>query len=443
MEPVIQMRELSHFYGTGSLRRQVLHNLSADFMPGEIVILTGPSGSGKTTILTLAGALRSVTHGSLLTLKRELKNAGKNTLLQVRKQIGFIFQAHNLINALTSVQNVQMSLEMDRSVSAAEANERCHAILAAVGLADHAHKRPNELSGGQRQRVAIARALVRQPLLVLADEPTAALDKKSGREVVDLLQSLAKQRGCTILLVTHDNRILDIADRIMTLEDGRLTSFTSGMTANTDNLLTAFAEIHRKGDLARQVSDISDEAFLQFLEKATEEFAGFLGTMDLANQRASTALFDEVLEAVTLRVRMLLGADRATIYLVDDNKQELYSKVAHHVGEEPLEIRVSIHTGIAGRVALTGEVLNIPDAYESPFFLPSVDRETGYRTKSVLCMPIRDRAGKVFAVAQLLNKEDGQAFSADDERRFVTFAGPLGIILESCCRLAAGAQQIS
>jgi adenylate cyclase len=128
---------------------------------------------------------------------------------------------------------------------------------------------------------------------------------------------------------------------------------------------------------------------------------------------------------------------------VDKTSQELYSKVAHHEGEEPLEIRVPMLSGIAGQVATTGEVLNIPDAYDSPHFFPSVDRETGYRTRSVLCMPIRNRAGEVFAVAQLLNKEGGRAFSPEDERRFRTFAEPLGIILESCCRFAAQVRETS
>ena len=152
---------------------------------------------------------------------------------------------------------------------------------------------------GQKQRVAIARALVRQPKIILADEPTAALDKKSGREVVELLQNLAKQQGCAILLVTHDNRILDIADRILTLEDGRISSFTSGMIANTGHLLAAFAQLHHKGDLVRRVNELSDQDFIHLLEQVTSEFEQFLQSIELADHEALEALLDQVLEAVT------------------------------------------------------------------------------------------------------------------------------------------------
>src|SRR5262249_48774983 len=155
---------------------------------------------------------------------------------------------------------------------------------------------------------AIARALVRQPKIILADEPTAALDKKSGREVVELLHNLAKQQGCAILLVTHDNRILDIADRILTLEDGRLSSFTAGLIANTGHLLTAFSQLHRKGDLVKRVNELSDQDFIRLLEQVTSEFEQFLQSIELADHEALEALLDQVLEAVTLKIRTLLKA---------------------------------------------------------------------------------------------------------------------------------------
>jgi putative ABC transport system ATP-binding protein len=222
-EPVIAMTGLNHYFGSGNLRKQILFNLQIEIMPGEVVIMTGPSGSGKTTLLTLIGALRSAQEGSLRVLGNELRSASTNTLIRVRRQTGYIFQAHNLLNALTAHQNVLMSMQLHAKISAAAARHRATAILEAVGLGDHLHRYPNQLSGGQKQRVAIARALVSQPKLVLADEPTAALDKKSGRDVVELMRQLAQQQGCTILMVTHDNRILDIADRLIEMEDGYLS----------------------------------------------------------------------------------------------------------------------------------------------------------------------------------------------------------------------------
>jgi len=435
MEPIITIRNVNHYFGTGQLRKQILFDLSADIFPGEIVINTGPSGSGKTTLLTLVGALRSVEEGSLRTLNQELNGATTATLVRVRKSIGFIFQAHNLLDSLTACQNVQMSLELDQSFPKSKVRERCVAMLDAVGLAERVDYYPQQLSGGQKQRVAIARALVGQPKIILADEPTAALDKKSGREIVEILHQLAKQQGCSILMVTHDNRILDVADRILTLEDGRISSFTSGIVANTSHLLNAFAQLHRKGDLVRHVTNLSDRQFIEMLEHVTSEFELLLRTVDLGNQVAMEALIDQVLEAVTLKIKELLRADRATLYLVDREKEQLWSKIAHHVGDKPLEIQIPINSGIAGRVAVTGETLNIPDAYSHPDFNPGIDQESGYRTRSILSMPIYDRGKKVFAIAQLLNKDDGQPFNTEDEQKFREFAHPLGIILESCTRL--------
>lgn len=200
----------------------VLVDVNLDVYKGEIVILMGPSGSGKTTLLTLIAGLRSVQERSVKVFGQELYGASKQQLVKIRRQIGFIFQSHHLLESLTAEQNVRMSLRLHEEISMAERTARCAAILTAVGMGDRANYYPENLSGGQQQRVAIARALVSQPQLVLADEPTAALDSKSGRDVVEIMQRLAKEQGCTILLVTHDNRILDIADRIVRMEDGHL-----------------------------------------------------------------------------------------------------------------------------------------------------------------------------------------------------------------------------
>lgn len=224
VKPVISVRNLSHYFGQGSLRKQVLFEINLDIYPGEVVLMTGPSGSGKTTLLTLICGLRSPQQGSLKLLDRELMGANTEQLIQVRRQIGYIFQAHNLLKSLTALQNVQMSLQLHSHISPAERSEKAAQMLEGVGLGERSDYYPNDLSGGQKQRVAIARALVSHPKVVLADEPTAALDSKSGRDVVTLMQKLAKEQGCTILMVTHDSRILDIADRIISMEDGVLVS---------------------------------------------------------------------------------------------------------------------------------------------------------------------------------------------------------------------------
>ncbi|GAX38435.1 DevA family ABC transporter ATP-binding protein [Nodularia sp. NIES-3585] len=222
-EPVIAIKNLNHYYGKGALKKQILFDINLEVYPGEIVIMTGPSGSGKTTLLSLIGGLRSVQEGSLKFLGVEMFGASQNRLVQIRRNIGYIFQAHNLLGFLSATQNVQMAVELNNNMSANEAIAKSQAMLGAVGLQDKVTYFPESLSGGQKQRIAIARALVNSPPLVLADEPTAALDKQSGRDVVEIMQGLAKEQGTSILLVTHDNRILDIADRIVEMEDGLLT----------------------------------------------------------------------------------------------------------------------------------------------------------------------------------------------------------------------------
>lgn len=223
MSPIVSIRNLIHCFGKGALQRQVLHDVNLDLHAGEVVILEGPSGGGKTTLLTLIGALRSVQAGSLKILEQELNGASKGRQIQIRNQIGFIFQAHNLLACLKAWENVSTSLKLHRHIPPRDYRRRAVDILGSVGLADQVDKYPENLSGGQKQRVAIARALVSYPKLVLADEPTASLDSKTGRDVVEIMQALAREEGCTVMLVTHDNRILDIADRILHMEDGRLT----------------------------------------------------------------------------------------------------------------------------------------------------------------------------------------------------------------------------
>lgn len=219
----VRVSELNHSYGSGELAKQVLFDNHLELARGEIVIMTGPSGSGKTTLLTLIGALRTVQNGSLRVAGHELSGMNSSERVDVRRNIGFIFQAHNLFGSLTAFQNVRMSLELS-GLDPGTMKSRVEQMLETLGLGHRIHYKPDSLSGGQRQRVAIARALVGKPKIILADEPTAALDKKSGRDVVDLLRKFAREEQSTILMVTHDNRILDVADRIVNMVDGRIIS---------------------------------------------------------------------------------------------------------------------------------------------------------------------------------------------------------------------------
>jgi putative ABC transport system ATP-binding protein len=223
ISPVVSIQHLNHAYGTGNLRKPILLDINLVLNPGEIVILRGPSGSGKTTLLTLIGALRSLQDGYLSILGYDLRGVSKQQLIKIRQQIGFIFQLHHLLDCLTLQENVGIALKLHPHIPLPERRVRSVNILAEVGLGEYVNYYPRSLSGGQKQRAAIARALVTNPKLVLADEPTASLDSHNGREVVRLIQHFATDKGCAVLLVTHDNRILDVADRIVYMEDGRLS----------------------------------------------------------------------------------------------------------------------------------------------------------------------------------------------------------------------------
>jgi putative ABC transport system ATP-binding protein len=242
---LIAVENVSYAFGKGALKKQILFDISTEVAAGEIIILTGPSGSGKTTLLTLIGALRAAQDGSVKILGEELRGAKEKDLVRIRRQIGYIFQSHNLLDSLSVEQNVRMALQLGRKrseLSNAESLQRIQEVLARVGLEDHLHKKIGQLSGGQRQRVAIARALVNKPAIILADEPTASLDKQSGRDVVDLIQQLAREEGASVVLVTHDNRILDVADRILNLEDGRVQSLSEAVADEAGRMLEILSQ---------------------------------------------------------------------------------------------------------------------------------------------------------------------------------------------------------
>lgn len=430
----IVVRELNHAFGKGQLRKQILFDISTEIPAGEIVIVTGPSGSGKTTLLTIVGALRSAQSGSVRVLGEELCEAKPRTLERVRRQIGFIFQRHNLLEALTAQQNVELGLRVTGKVQAAEMGRRAREMLDAVGLGEHLDKRPEQLSGGQRQRVAIARALVAEPSMLLADEPTASLDSKSGREVVDRMQALARSKGTTILLVTHDNRILDVADRVVHLEDGRLETFTNAVISNTRQMMHMLAENQQKKPLEEKVASMDEAAFRASLAELTKQSQQFLEATKMAEDEAVKSMLERALRAFTLRLVHLINAERASLMLVDEANQELVIRVSQDLSVLS-DVRIPLGKGIAGAAAQSGQTIRIDDAYSDPRFNPEIDKQSGFRTRSILCMPLRDQSGNVFAVTQLLNRRDGKPFDDADEEQFTHLAASLGVVLETLHRL--------
>ena len=220
--PLLAIQKLAHSVGEGTLKKQILADINLTIYPGEIVILTGASGSGKTTLLKLIGALRSAQAGSLNVFGQELKGTSAATRTQIRRKIGFIFQDHNLLPFMTTLQNVRTVRQLKAASNRQIDRSYAEAVLTKVGLGGYLNAYPKNLSGGQKQRVAIARAFVNEPALLLADEPTASLESQIGREVMLMMQRLAKEQRCAVLVVTHDTRILDIADRIIHLEEGRI-----------------------------------------------------------------------------------------------------------------------------------------------------------------------------------------------------------------------------
>jgi putative ABC transport system ATP-binding protein len=384
---ILSLRDVSYSFPTPTGRKQVLRNVSADIWPGEIALVVGPSGSGKTTMLTLAGALRSVESGSIVVLRQELAGASPRELRQVRKKIGFIFQSHNLLNSLSVLDNVRTAL-MPIDYPARHARQDCIAMLRAVGLGEHIHSRPRNLSGGQRQRVAIARALVRKPELVLADEPTASLDGASGREVVELLRELARAQGCSIAMVTHDNRILDLADNTLRLEDGELSSYASALTADSSHMLTALSGLGGE-EMDWFWGEMADAKFMDVLRKLRSESMQYLNVLDFGSEGAKPEWIEALLQSLLRKVATVVGAAHAVI---------------RTAGRTPRQFAL--------------EIGGLPDASSAA---PST-------------CEIHDRDEGMIGVAEFHSKENGGRLSAAGERRLRDFERPLGLLLEICIR---------
>jgi putative ABC transport system ATP-binding protein len=222
MKKAIEVKNLVKTYGAGETAVRALKSVDLEVSTGELLLLLGASGSGKTTLVSIIGCILSATSGSCKIHGLETIGLPQSKLPRVRlENIGFIFQGFNLFPALTAAENVEIALDL-KGVRGAKARRRAAELLERVGLGEKLKSRPADLSGGQKQRVAIARALAGEPKIILADEPTAALDSTSGKIVMDLLQELAREQNRAVVVVTHDNRIFDYADRIVRIEDGRI-----------------------------------------------------------------------------------------------------------------------------------------------------------------------------------------------------------------------------
>jgi putative ABC transport system ATP-binding protein len=224
MSPALEARAVQHVYGTGATAFTALKGIDLSVTPGEVLLLMGPSGSGKTTLLQILGCLLTPSDGEVRLKGHSLTGLGAEERGRLRlKHFGFVFQHYNLFPALTAVENVIVAFDL-QGVGRMEARARAMGLLGSVGLETKAQALPAELSGGQKQRVAIARAMAGAPDIILADEPTAALDSESGTVIVDLLRRLAHDHRRTVVIVTHDARIQRVADRIIQLEDGRIAA---------------------------------------------------------------------------------------------------------------------------------------------------------------------------------------------------------------------------
>ena len=244
-QTVIRAKGLSKIYREGTTDLRALQEVDLEVRAGELTLLMGPSGSGKTTLLSILGCILRASEGTLEVLGEDVSTLPESELPRIRREgIGFVFQGFNLFPALTAAENVALALDV-RGIRAGAAKKRGEELLAEVGLAQRGRAFPADLSGGQKQRVAIARALAGDPPILLADEPTAALDSTSGRTVIELLQRLARVRGRAVVMVTHDPRVLSFGDRIIHLEDGRIVREEKSLTSATGT--PVFLEVQSAG----------------------------------------------------------------------------------------------------------------------------------------------------------------------------------------------------
>lgn len=228
MMSLLELKDVKKIYQQGKIEVQALRGVDLTVKKGEFTTVFGPSGSGKTTLLNMIGCLDKPTSGQIFFDGQELENMNKKELAMVRRHnIGFIFQSYNLIPVLTAYENVEFAIRLTDE-NEKKIRDKVMDILEAVGLGDMVNRRPNELSGGQKQRVAIARALVKEPKLVLADEPTANLDSKTSDEVLEIMLEMNRKLGTTFIFSTHDPQVMDYANRLIEIRDGQISKEKKG-----------------------------------------------------------------------------------------------------------------------------------------------------------------------------------------------------------------------
>lgn len=229
-KPIISAKNITKKYGEAATEVFALRDVSLEVMPGEVILIMGPSGSGKTTLLSILGALLKPTSGEVNLSGNDITVLSEGELPDVRlKHLGFIFQDFNLLSALSVKENVEVILNLS-GIKGKEATKKAEALLSDLGLKERLDFRPDQISGGEKQRVAIARALANQPQILLCDEPTANLDSKIGHDIIRMLREIAKGQGKSIIIVSHDTRIKEHADRILWLEDGQFKKMTEMAT---------------------------------------------------------------------------------------------------------------------------------------------------------------------------------------------------------------------
>ncbi|MFT7314983.1 MAG: putative ABC transport system ATP-binding protein [Paraglaciecola sp.] len=424
----ISVKNLDFSFGSGDLKKQILFDISTDIKSGEIVIVTGPSGSGKTTLLTIVSALRSVKTGSVQILGKELRGAKSRELEQVRKNIGFIFQQHNLIGALTALQNVVLGIRISGKFKGRQIEQRAVEYLHIVGLGDRIHYYPEQLSGGQRQRVAIARAMAAEPKILMADEPTASLDKQSGRDVVDRMKSLAKEQGSTILLVTHDNRILDVADRIIYLEDGHIASFNEAVIDNSQQLMKVVADTPSERPNNQIESDFDFQYFMVDLSLQSQRI---LALKSKINPIAFRGVLTNALTDFTAQAADKFDTQGFPLYIATEdawNASPLGDASGEHVATYPNQ------GGLVNTVRDLNKSVLISNSLLDEKIDPVIDKQYE-EAQMIMAVPIKRRTGEIFAVVQCRRLISTPSFTERDLKLFELFCISITGLLDAYNKL--------
>lgn len=424
----ISVKNLDFTFGRGDLKKQILFDISTDIRAGEIVIVTGPSGSGKTTLLTIVSALRSVKTGSVQILGKELSGANNKALEQVRKNIGFIFQQHNLLGALTALQNVVLGIRISGKFKGSQIEQRAVEYLHLVGLGERIHYYPEQLSGGQRQRVAIARAMAAEPKILMADEPTASLDKQSGRDVVEQMKRLAKEQGSTILLVTHDNRILDVADRIVYLEDGRIASFNEAVIDNSQQMMKVVADTPSELPNNQVESDFDFQYFMVDLSLQSQRI---LALKSKINPIAFKGVLNNALADFTAQALEKFDTQGFPLYLATEGAwiaSPLGDASGQHIATYPNQ------GGLVNTVRDLKKSILIPNSLLDNRIDPVIDKQFD-EAQMIMTVPLKRRSGEIFAVLQCRRLMNNPGFTERDLKLFELFCTSITGLLDAYTKL--------